>query len=78
MISHVGLCFARCGGRLLEARVLVSILQLVQRLLATVKFADAAHIPRIDEQVLLDCHVERAIGRERRREVDLQHPRFQI
>ena len=27
---------------------------------------------------MLDRHIERAVGRERRREVDLQYPRFQI
>ena len=48
MVGHVGLGFDRCGSRLLEAGVLVSVLELVQGLLATVEFADAAHIPSID------------------------------
>jgi len=64
MIGHVGLRFASGCSCLLEASVLIAILELVQGLLATVEFANAAHIPGVHEQILLDRHIEGAVGRE--------------
>ena len=62
MIVHVclGLSCSRVG--LLEARVLVAILELVQRLFASIEFLEAAQVPRIDQQVLLDGQVQGTVG----------------
>jgi len=60
MIAHISLSLAAACVCLLETGVLIAVFELIQGLFTSVEFLQPAQVPSIDQQVLLDGHIERA------------------
>ena len=83
MIGHIRLWFAsRCRSTLevwgTRDVILSSEFQLVQCFFSTIKSLDTTKIPCIQEQILFNCHIKRAIRGETWREIYLDQPRFKV
>jgi hypothetical protein len=66
MVAHVGFGLARHSGARSrrKARVFGAELQLVERFLSAIKSFDTAHVPSVEEQILLNGHIKRTLRRE--------------
>ena len=62
----------------LAIKALHSVLNLVYRLLFAVKSLESNQIERVTEQVALNGHVKGRVGGQRRAQINLNEPRFQI
>lgn len=54
------------------------MLDLVQTLLLPVESLDSHQVEAVADQVRFDGHIQRRVTSQRRAEVDLEQPRFQV